>query len=97
MIVTVKNIKPYNDITDFTTDLGNFWGVGKPEKNNGLIILMDMSNRNIRISTGLETEKILSESFLQKIINEIMIPEFREENYYKGIKSGMERIVIKWN
>ncbi|SMC50518.1 TPM domain-containing protein [Moheibacter sediminis] len=96
-IVTVKNIEPYTDISDYAKDIGNFWGVGTREKDNGLIIVMDMSNRTIRISSGLGTEEILSDSFLKKIIDETIIPEFKQENYYSGIKSGIERIIIEWN
>lgn len=97
VVVTVENIEPYTDISDYATDLGNFWGVGTAEKNNGLTIVMDMSSRTIRISSGLGTEEILSDSFLKKVIDEIIIPEFKQENYYKGIKSGIERIIIEWN
>ena len=58
---------------------------------------MDMSNRTIRISSGLGTQEILSDSFLKEVIDEIIIPEFKQENFYMGIKLGIERIIIEWN
>lgn len=97
VVVTVENIEPYTDIRDYATNLGNFWGVGTAEKNNGLTIVMDMSNRTIRISSGLGTQEILSDSFLKEVIDEIIIPEFKQENFYMGIKLGIERIIIEWN
>lgn len=94
-IVTIDNIGPYSNISDYATDLGNYWGIGTVEKDNGLIIVMYMKNREIRISTGKGTEKVLSDKFLKEIIDTDMIPEFKEGNFYKGINSGLLKIMQK--
>lgn len=96
-VVTIDSISPYVDIKDFGTDLGNFWGIGTKEKNNGLLIVLSMNERNIGISTGKETEKVLSDEFLKKIIDAEIIPLFKQEKFYEGIMSALNKIMEQWN
>ena len=96
ILVVMKDIEPYDDILEFGKDIGNRLGVGKKEKNNGLMMILDMSKRNIGISTGLGTEKILTDSICQVVINEEIIPKFKEGEFYNGILNGFTQLMEKW-
>lgn len=96
-ILTVDSIDPYIHIEAFATDLGNYWRVGTAEKNNGLLIVLSLNNRQIRISTGLGVEKILSDEFLKGVIDNDIIPYFKENKYYEGITSGLDKIIKEWD
>ncbi|AOW20793.1 hypothetical protein LPB138_08940 [Urechidicola croceus] len=93
-IVTLDSV-PYN-INQFTDDLGNYWGVGKKDKNNGLIILVSKMNRKVRISTGLGTRKILTDSICNEIIQNQMIPMFKEDNFYQGVDDALDLVFQTW-
>ena len=95
-IVTINSIEPYNNINDYSTDLANEWGIGKSETDNGLLILFSKNLRKIRISTGYGTEKILTDELCKKVIDEIIIPEFKKRNYYNGIEMGMTELIKNW-
>lgn len=95
-ILTIQSIEPYTDIKDFSTDLGNYWGVGHEGKDNGLLIVLNKENQHLRISTGKGTEKILTDAYLKTVIDSVIIPKFKEENYYEGIKFGLEKIIENW-
>jgi len=95
-IVSVNSIKPYKDISLYTTELAHQWGIGKSEKNNGLIILFSKTLRSIRISTGYGTEKILTDEICKKVIDETIIPEFKNGDYYNGIKNGIKELIVEW-
>ncbi|TDQ27534.1 TPM domain-containing protein [Tenacibaculum caenipelagi] len=95
-IVTISSIEPYDNINDFATDLSNDWGVGKSKKDNGLVIIISKNLRLIRISTGNNTEKILTDEICKKIIDNTMIPEFRKGEFYTGIKKGLNKLISKW-
>lgn len=95
-IITVSTIEPYDDIADFGTDLSNEWGIGKAGKDNGLLIIFSKSLREIRISTGLGTEKILTDEICKSIIDHIMIPEFKNGEYYNGMIKGLVELLEKW-
>lgn len=95
-IITIDSIAPYDNISDFTTDLAKEWGIGKAEKNNGLVILFCMSLREVRISTGLGTQKILTDEICKNIIDQILIPNCKKDDYYIGIEKALAEIILKW-
>ncbi|WP_408039771.1 TPM domain-containing protein [Tenacibaculum amylolyticum] len=96
VIVTVDTISPYKDIQRMAADLGQYWGVGMTEKNNGLIILLCKPCRKITIVTGNGTELILTNQVCKEIIDKIMVPEFKDGDFYKGIKKGIFELISKW-
>ncbi|MEP5339638.1 MAG: TPM domain-containing protein [Algibacter sp.] len=95
-IVSIKSIEPYDNISKYATDLSNEWGIGKTKKDNGLLILFSKSLRKIRISTGHGTEKILTDEICKKVIDQTIIPELKNGNYYSGIEKGLAELIVKW-
>lgn len=96
-VVTVNSIAPYKEIQWYATDLANYWGVGKEENNNGLLILLNKTEREIWISTGLGTEKVLTDEIVKHTIDSVIIPEFKSGHYYDGILKGLKDLTSKWN
>ena len=96
VVVIIDSISPYSDIQKFATDLSNYWGVGDAEKNNGLTIVMCNTCRKIGISTGTGTELILTNEICKKVIDQTIIPEFKNGNFYNGIKNGVVELIEKW-
>lgn len=95
-IVTVPSIEPYEDITDYTTDLANQWGIGNPETDNGLLIVFSKNLHEIRISTGLGTQKKLTDKMCKTVIDQTIIPEFKNGDFYMGIEKGMNELIKLW-
>ena len=95
-VVTVDSIKPYTEIQKYATDLGQKWGVGSNEKDNGLVIVLCNPIREIGIATGTGTEKILTDEICKMVIDSTIIPEFRNGKYYDGIKSGVAELIALW-
>lgn len=95
-VVTVDSIAPYTDIMLYATDLGNYWGVGKAEEHNGVIMVICVPCRKIFIATGLGTEKRLKDEECKQIIDETMIPEIKKGNYFEAIKNGLFAMMEKW-
>ena len=97
VIVTIDSIKPYTNIRLFSNDLANNWAIGKKDKHNGLIIVVCTHLRDLSISTGYGTEKILTDEICKKVIDFTMIPEFKSGNYYSGIEKGLNELIMQWN
>lgn len=96
VVVTIDSIKPYNDIQKYATDLGQTWGVGTAEKNNGLTIVVCNPCRQIGIATGTGTELILTDEICKDVIDKTIIPEFKNGEFYSGIKKGVTELIEKW-
>jgi uncharacterized protein len=96
VIVTIDSIKPYESIQRYATDLGEKWGIGSAEKNNGLAIVVCNPCKQIGIATGTGTELILTDEICKKVIEEKIIPEFKNGEFYNGIKKGVIELIEKW-
>ena len=97
VVVTIDSINPYSDIQKMATDLGKYWGVGTAEKDNGLIILLCKPCQKIGIATGFGTELILTDQICKNVIEQTIISEFKNGNFYNGIKNGVIELIEKWN
>ncbi|MFA6586274.1 MAG: TPM domain-containing protein [Candidatus Paceibacterota bacterium] len=73
------------------------WGIGKKDKNNGVLILVAMAERKTRIHTGYGVEGSLTDIATSYIQSEIMTPAFRENNYFSGIDGALDKIIEALN
>jgi uncharacterized protein len=90
-IVTITNYEPYPNLGLYTDALGNRWGIGKKDKNNGIVIVLGKELREVYVSTGEGIS--LKDDKLQSIIDSVMIPEYKKERYYEGTRKGLEAII----
>ena len=96
-ILTIDSIEPFTDIALYSSAIGNYWGVGKKEKDNGLVIVISKEQRLIWFSPGDGTTKILTDSLCQNIIDQSILPEFKNGNFYQGINQGLDAVLQKWH
>jgi len=96
MVITLDSTYTTGDNFDkFVLDIHNRWGVGKKESNNGIVIGVSSGLRKIRISNGYGIEKRMPDEETKKIIEELIIPEFKKSNYFEGIKKGVHALIAK--
>lgn len=96
-IVTIDSSWTTKESFDsLTLAIARNWGVGKKDKNNGILIGISTGLRKIRIQNGYGIETILSDTETKKIIDEIIIPEFKNGNYFEGAKNGLLALMQKF-
>ena len=88
-IVAVNSIGN-QDIADFANRLFNDWGIGKSGKDNGMLILFVLDQREIRFEIGYGLEGVLPDAICKRIQMQVMIPEFKNGNYDAGILEGVK-------
>lgn len=97
VVVTVPDLEGY-DPGDYAFRLGEKWGVGQKDKDNGIVILvkpkLGNSKGQVFIATGYGLEGILPDAVVNStVVDYEMIPRFKENNYYQGIASGVQVIM----
>lgn len=92
-IVTVKSLDGY-DPNMFAYEIGEKWQVGQKEFNNGVVVLVKPKYGNDRgrvaIQAGYGLEPVITDALSKRIIENEMIPEFRNNNYYQGIDKATD-------
>jgi len=91
-VVTIKKLNS-GDIFDYSVDLFQKWGIGQKGKDNGILFLVDVGSRKLRIDTGYGMEGILPDGLLGRIRDRYIIPYFKKGELNKGILNGVMAIV----
>lgn len=81
------------DISFLGAKWGQAWGIGQSDKDNGILILLAKDDREIDINTGYGIETVITDRMAEQIINRIMIPSFKNENYYEGLDEGTTALI----
>ena len=71
---------------------GHAWGIGQAKEDNGILILLARDDRKIAINTGYGIEPLLTDALSKRIIETVIIPEFKQGNYYNGLNKGADAI-----
>ncbi|QCW98836.1 TPM domain-containing protein [Aggregatimonas sangjinii] len=80
------------DIDYLGAQWGQKWGIGQDGKDNGVLVLLARNDRRIAISTGYGVEGALTDAMSRRIIQNIIIPQFKQNNYYGGLDAGSDAI-----
>lgn len=91
-VVAVADIDRPDDIDGFATDLFEKWGIGKDDKDNGVLILIARDSRHAVIRTGKGAEGVLPDIIAGRILRNKMFPLFKEGNYDGGVMAGTQEV-----
>ena len=73
--------------------IGEQWGVGQGGKDNGIVILVDMQDRDMFISTGYGNEEYVTDLLAGRIVDNEIVPHFKKGNYYEGINAASDVLI----
>jgi len=79
-------------INYLATNWAQEWGIGQEKEDNGIFILLARNDRKINISTGYGVEHLLTDALSRRIIDQDIIPFFKQNNYYGGLNRGADAI-----
>jgi uncharacterized protein len=87
-VVTIKSTYPL-DSKSYATQLFQKWGIGKKEKDNGLLILLVKSkkekDRRIEVEVGYGLEGVITDGFAGEVLDKYALPEFKNGDYGRGL------------
>lgn len=93
VIAIIPSLKG-EDIGLLTPKWGHEWGVGGSEKNdNGVMIVLAKEERKIWISPGYGVEDRLTAGQVGEMTREVIIPYFKQGDYYGGLNAGTDEII----
>lgn len=80
-------------VEDYATALFNAWGIGKKDKDNGVLVLVSPGDRAMRIEVGHGLEGVMPDGLAGDIVRQTFLPRFREGDYRGGVLDGMARVI----
>jgi uncharacterized protein len=94
VVVYVAGTMPYgNTIEDVASRAFTAWQIGQRGKDNGVLFLVFIEDRQMRIEVGYGLEGILTDALAQRIIDDVATPFFKREAYTQGVEASARAIV----
>ncbi len=90
-VVTLKDIGGAN-IDEFTSRLYERWGVGKKGEDRGVMILVALEERRIRIEVGYGLEGIIPDGLAGQIRDQAIVPYLKKGEFGPGLFNGLYAI-----
>jgi uncharacterized protein len=91
-VVIIKSLGG-DTIENFAVKLFEDWGIGEKGKDNGVLIFVAKDDREMRIEVGYGLEGALTDAQSSWIINQIMTPAFKNNNFYGGLDGAVGKIL----
>ena len=93
-VVIVNTLDDYEPV-DYAVKLGRDWGVGNKKTNNGVVLLIstEPEKRKVFIAPGYGLEGAIPDITAKQIVENEIIPQLRQENYYRALVNGTDAII----
>lgn len=95
-VVILSSLEEYAQgytIDDYGDRLAENWGIGQKGKNNGLLVLVAMDERQISIRSGYGLEGAIPDAYAKRIIENDIKPSFKQGRYFEGLNKGTDRLM----
>lgn len=92
VVLTVESLDG-KEISDFAVETFRSWGIGDKEKNNGVLILLSVNDREMWVTTGYGVEGTLTDARLGQLRDIYAIPYYSNDDFDTGTKLLFDAIV----
>ncbi len=93
MIVVIIPTTKGESIGILTPRWAQKWKIGQAKEDNGVFILLAKDDRKIWISPGYGLEYKLTAGTVGELTRNVILPEFRRDDYYAGLDKGTDAII----
>jgi uncharacterized protein len=80
-------------VEQFSMRVAETWRLGRKGVDDGALLLVAKNDRQLRIEVGYGLEGVLTDATSRRIIDEYIVPRFRDGDYYGGIDAGLDRML----
>lgn len=82
-----------SSVEDYTVRVAQAWGVGTKERKNGAVLFAFQESHDLRIVTGYGLEGVLPDALCKRIIEEQIVPRFRQGDFTGGMTAGVHAML----
>lgn len=81
------------EIEPYALRVAEQWKLGRKKVDDGAILVIAKNDRTLRIEVGYGLEGALNDATSKRIISEIILPRFKQQDFYGGITAGVGQII----
>lgn len=91
-VLIVPTTQP-ETIEQYAIRVADAWKLGRKGVDDGVLLLIARNDRKLRIEVGYGLEGAIPDALAKRIVSEIITPYFKQEDYFGGIRAGVDRII----
>jgi uncharacterized protein len=91
-VLILPTTKP-EEIEQYSIRVAEAWKIGRKGIDDGLLLTVAKEDRRLRIDVGYGLEGAIPDSAASRIIEERIVPRFREGDFYAGIRDGVDQMI----
>ncbi|GAA2173224.1 hypothetical protein GCM10009784_06720 [Arthrobacter parietis] len=91
-VLTVENAS--GSIEDYARTVATEWEVGDDGANNGVLIVADTAERELRVETADGVREQFSDDEAEDVVEDVLEPAFADEEYAQGLTEAVEQIYL---
>ena len=92
VVVAIFRSLEGESLEDYSIRLAEKWKIGQKGLDNGVIFLIFLQDRKMRIEVGYGLEGVLTDAISSSILSQVVAPHFREGRVADGIAAGLDAI-----
>lgn len=92
-VAVFPNIPANHYLENFVNRLFEKWKPGRSSENNGVLLAIFLKEHKLRIEVGYGLEDVLTDARSSTVIDDYIVPSFRQGDYYGGISKGLDAII----
>jgi len=92
VVLMISELGDY-PIEYYSMDVAEKNKVGSKKHDNGIVLLIVKNDRKLRIEVGYGLEGVLPDALANSIIRNVIVPHFRQDDYYSGVSAGVNAII----
>ncbi len=97
VVATVQTFQPWPDVRSYAAKMfeNGGRGIGEKGKDNGLLVLLALDDRQVWMEVGYDLEGVITDGFAGETSREVMTPYFRQGAYGQGLLAGTSRVIAR--
>jgi uncharacterized protein len=91
-VLIVPTTQP-DAIEQFSMRVAESWKLGRKGIDDGVLLLIAKDDRDLRLEVGYGLEGVIPDAVAKRVIAEIIVPYFKQGDFYGGIQAGTHRLM----
>ncbi|HAT30617.1 MAG TPA: hypothetical protein DCW29_07090 [Janthinobacterium sp.] len=91
-VLIVPTTRP-EAIEQYAIRVAEQWKIGRKKVDDGAILVVAKNDRTLRVEVGYGLEGALNDAISKRIIDEIIVPRFQQDDFYGGIAAGVDKLM----
>ena len=91
-VAVVDSVEPFGTVEEYSIRLASAWGVGGAEDDSGVLLVLALEEREVRIEVGYGIEGAIPDGRAGEILDTAVLPALQQGNYGEGLYAGMQQV-----